>query len=80
MSIIGLDAIVRCDRCGQDETIELSPRHWPKSDDEVFAIMERQGWTWGTGADICPSCGNRPTKEDIADYKAYHAGEGIHTP
>ena len=21
-----------------------------------------------------------PTKEDIADYKAYHAGEGIHTP
>ena len=21
-----------------------------------------------------------PTKEDIADYKTYHKGEGIHTP
>ena len=21
-----------------------------------------------------------PTKEDIADYKAYHKGEGVHTP
>ena len=52
---------------------------WPGNTDWLYEQLEHKGWTWVDDKDFCPAC-SEPTKEDIADYKAYHAGEGIHTP
>ena len=79
MSIVSLDVIVACNRCGVETTAHLSPLLWPENDYRVVKALERLGWIRFDGGDICPGC-QGPTKEDVADYRAYHAGEGIHTP
>ena len=87
---------VTCDRCNTETEIEddgFALRQLrPNYADYVYTELERQGWTWVDpnnnphslrqlpGKDICPTCSEGPTKEDVIDYKAYHAGEGIHTP
>ena len=79
---------VSCDRCGKEIEVELETNsrrsgRWPSNTDRLYEHLERMGWTWTSGGlnhDICLTCSSPPSKEDIADYKAYHAGEGIHTP
>ena len=41
----------------------------------VRSLTESYGISCNPDPNLSP-----PTKEDIADYKAYHKGEGIHTP
>ena len=88
MSIDAMWLEVSCDRCGKEIEIELETDFcksgsWPQNTDRLYAHLEKAGWTWLEGAfskDICRACSEGPTKEDIADYKAYHTGEGVHTP
>ena len=80
MTIIALTATALCDYCGLETTVQLSPRVWPKNDDPVSTSLERRGWIWFDGKDICPNCYDGMTAKGVADYKAYHQGEGIHTP
>lgn len=47
---------------------------------KVATLMKRQGLeSYSVDGNPDPNL-EPPTKEDIADYKAYHKGEGIHTP
>ena len=92
MSIKEMWIVVSCDRCGKEIEFELETdtRKWgraPSHADRLYTYLERMGWEWSAGRlsgrlgeDICKTCSNLPSKEDIADYKAYHTGEGVHTP
>ena len=88
MTIKGTWIEVSCDSCGAVIEYELDTdphksSRWAPNTDRLYEHLERMGWTWtggGLNHDICLTCSSPPSKEDIADYKAYHAGEGIHTP
>ena len=79
---------VSCAQCGIETEIELEINHrrsglWPTNTDRLYKHLEKMGWSWtggGLNRDICPTCSDGPTKEDVADYRAYHSGEGVHTP
>ena len=84
MTIDSMWIQVSCDQCGKELEVELETdfrkeSSWPTNTDRLYAHLVGAGWNWKDGRAICPTC-DGPTKEDIADYKAYHAGEGIHTP
>ena len=88
MSIDAMWIQVSCDRCGTEIEVELETDSrksgsWPRDTDRLYEHLERMGWSWTSGVlnrDICPTCSDGPTKDDVADYRAYHSGEGVHTP
>ena len=90
MSINAIWIQVLCDRCKTEIEVELEPDpyhpgSWTQDANILYESLKNLEWSWywlwvEYGQYFCPACSVSPTKEDIDDYKAYHAGEGIHTP